>query len=262
MPLQDSYTQGQFCWVDLLAHDQSAAEKFYCDLFGWTVKALDTQGGPPYGQFELQGNSVAGIGQMSDEMKAQGVPQMWNNYVNVEDVEAVTKKAEQLGATITMPPMKVLDAGWLAYFMDPGGASLGLWQKENHGGAQVVNEPGAFCWNECATRDIEKVKDFYGSLFGWETEEHKGLPSKYYVIKNKGRENGGLLEMTKEWGEMPSCWSVYFTVADMATSVSKAKELGGNVNVEPFDSDVGPIAVLSDPQGGVFYLIELKAPAK
>lgn len=259
MPLRDSYADGEFCWVDLVAHDMEAAERFYGELFNWKAVRQDTGSSEMhYAEFTVDGKSVAGIGQMSAEMKAQGIPPLWNSYVNVADVNAAAEKAASLGAVITVPPMKVVEAGWLAFIQDPGGAMVGLWQKNRHFGAQLVNDPGAFCWNELATRDAEKSKEFYGSLFGWEFADNPGSPSKYYIIKNQGRDNGGIIQMTEQWGDMPPCWGVYFTVSDMNATVERLQKLGGKVCVPPFDTSVGPIAVVCDPQGGTFSLIQIK----
>ena len=41
-----------------------------------------------------------------------------------------------------MPAMDVMDAGRMAIFADPPGAVIGLWQPNQHMGAQLVNETG------------------------------------------------------------------------------------------------------------------------
>jgi hypothetical protein len=261
MSLMTEYQHGQFSWVDLMAHDMEAAREFYGELFGWTSTTMDTQGGPPYAQFELDGKSVAGIGQMPDAMKSQGVPPIWNSYINVDDAEAITKKAEELGAEITMPLMKVVEAGWLTYIQDPTGGNVGVWQKIQHFGAQLANDPGAFCWNELATKDVDKACAFYADLLGWEYEENPGSPTKYYIIKNQGRMNGGIMQMDEKWGDLPTNWGVYFSVEDVDTTAENATLLGGSVVAPPFDvPEVGRIGVVADAQGAVFSIIKLDAP--
>lgn len=261
MSIMESYAHGQFSWVDLMAHDKAAAEDFYSKLFGWSVTAQDTEGGPPYAQFEQDGHAVAGIGQMNEEMKAQGAPAMWNSYVNVDDVETVAARAKELGGNIVVPPMKVLEAGWLAFVADPTGAMFGIWQKGQHIGATLVNDPGSFSWNELATRDEAGAREFYGTLFGWSFSKVDMPQTTYHVIQNADRPNGGVMQMTAEWGEIPPHWMVYFSVADTDATVARLSELGGKVNMPPFDTPVGRIAVVSDPQGAVFSLIKLTMPA-
>jgi uncharacterized protein len=55
---------------------------------------------------------------------------------------------------------------------------------------------------------------------------------------------------------VPSHWHVYFGVADADATVAKAAELGGSVLVPPFDTPVGRMAVIGDPQGAVFSIIQ------
>jgi predicted enzyme related to lactoylglutathione lyase len=51
---------------------------------------------------------------------------------------------------------------------------------------------------------------------------------------------------------VPNHWHVYFAVSGADAAVAKAAELGGSVLAEPFDTPVGRMAVLSDPQGAAF----------
>ncbi len=252
-----SYEPGQFSWVDLMAGDLGEAKTFYGSLFGWEPVDQDTQGGPPYVIFRLNGKQVAGMGQLSDEMRSNGVPPCWNSYVNVEDVDAIVAKVPELGGRVTMPPMTVLDAGKMAGLQDPTGGHVFVWQKDRHFGAELVNDPHAFCWNELATRDLAKAKEFFGALFGWEFTQSDDSPAEYDVIQCGGRENGGIMQMTEEWGEIPPHWSVYFTVEDTEATVAKVQELGGSVRVPPFDTPVGKMAVVADPHGAGFSVIAM-----
>jgi predicted enzyme related to lactoylglutathione lyase len=49
---------------------------------------------------------------------------------------------------------------------------------------------------------------------------------------------------------------VYFAVADAEAATAKATDLGGTVLVKPFDTPVGRIAVLKDPQGAMFSILQ------
>lgn len=252
------YSTGLFCWVDLMAHDLDAAARWYGELFGWEARQEDTHGGPPYVMFLKDGAAVAGAGQMSDEMKAQGVPPVWNSYVAVEDAAALEPKVKELGGQVTVPTMDVMEAGKLAYFTDPVGASFAVWQAGAHHGARRVNEPGAFSWNELNVKDPAPAKAFYGELFGWTFEENPNPQTSYWVIQNDGRPNGGIIQMTEEWGDMPPVWAVYFAVADCDAAATRVTDAGGKVFVPPTDiPPAGRFSVVSDPQGGVFTVIQL-----
>ena len=56
---------------------------------------------------------------------------------------------------------------------------------------------------------------------------------------------------------MPPHWNVYFQVDDVDATTAQAGELGGKVVAPPFDvAGVGRIAVIADPQGGMFNVLQ------
>lgn len=257
----DKHAPGQFCWVDYAAHDMDAARKFYGSFFGWDAQIAPRHEGQEtdYGLFMREGKTVAGIGELTKEMAAT-MPPVWNSYVSVEDCAATVTKAKELGAEVIFDTQEIPHTGSLAFLKDPTGAVFALWQGNQHHGAQVCNVPGSFSWNELATRDIDAAAKFYSQLFGWELKEYPG-PTKMRIIENQGRPNGHMMQMNEEWGEMPPAWAVYFAVENADDAAKKAKELGGQVAVEPFDIEPGRIAVIADSQGGHFYIIQLNQPA-
>jgi len=263
MTTRDGYAHGEFCWVDLSSTDMKAAAKWYGEVLGWGFAPGDTQGGPPYGMLTKGDAVVAGLGELSEAMRSEGVPPTWNSYVAVDDAAAVEAKVEALGGSVVVPTMQVLDAGKLAFFADPEGAVFAVWEKGAHFGADVVNEPGSFCWNELATRDLDRAAAFYSGLFGWEIVAMEGpAPTKMAIVRNAGRDNGDMLQMTEEWGDLPSHWMVYLAVEDCDAAAKRVSELGGKVGVPPTDIPPGRFSVCTDPQGAVFTVIALKSPPR
>jgi uncharacterized protein len=60
------------------------------------------------------------------------------------------------------------------------------------------------------------------------------------------------------WKGVPPHWMLYVTVADCASTVGKLKELGGHLCVGPHGvPNVGKFAVVNDPQGATFSIIQL-----
>lgn len=256
------YAHGQFSWVDLNSIDQAKAEEFYTKLFGWEAKHEDVPQGGHYTMFYKNGESVAGVGQMSDEMKAQGIPSMWNSYVCVSNAADVAGKVEGLGGKVMVPPMDVMDHGRLAFFTDPNGGTIGVWEPKAHKGAGLANEPGSFCWNELATDHIDDAKTFYGGLFGWTFQdgESDGPGGVYVSILRDGKSNGGIMgKPAPAAGKMPDYWAVYFCVDDLDGSIEKIKELGGQIMFEKIEvPKVGTMAWAMDPTKGAFVVIQLE----
>ena len=262
MPVRSDFAPGEFCWIDLAAHDLSAAADWYGGLFGWTCAMQETPGAPPYG-FLMAGDAVVGgIGQMADEMKAQGIPPMWNSYVCTADCAATEARVKELGGTVTVPTMDVPGHGKLAFFLDPEGASFAAWQSTNDDGAGILTgEPVGLCWNELMTRDVGKARGFYAALFGWSYADVPMDDITYTLVKNADKDAGGIWPMSgAQWEEVPAHWMVYFAVADCAATAAKAEETGGQVLVPPTEIAVGMFAVIKDPQGGAFSLMTLRDP--
>ncbi len=259
-----SYEHGVFCWVDLVAHDMEAAARWYSELFGWDAqRSPASEGRPPYVVFLARGQQVAGLGQMSDEMKAAGVPSMWNSYVNVDDAVATVERARSLGASVTVEPFPVPGVAKLAFLTDPQGAAFALWQAEGSIGAGLVNEPCSLSWNELAINDVRKARDFYSRLFGWSFSEQPMDGWTYTGIMVGARMNGGIMPILHEQPEgTPPAWLAYFAVEDVDKTTEAARASGATIFAEPFDTPGGRISVIRDPQGAFFTAITLPADAK
>src|ERR1700690_649940 len=128
MSKRTSYTQGTPNWVDLQTSDQAAAKEFYAGLFGWSYDDQPMPQGPVYSMALLGDEPVAAIAPQSPDMAAAGVPPMWNTYLAVDSADDAAAKVEAAGGQVAMAPFDVMDAGRMAFVLDPGGAAVGLWQ--------------------------------------------------------------------------------------------------------------------------------------
>lgn len=262
MSTRDRYDAGTPCWVDIATTDVDAASDFYSGLFGWeTVAQFDGDGTRIYVNFTRDGQLVAGMGEQQSEM--QGMPPIWSTYVATEDAEAIVARVEAAGGQVMLPPMQVMDQGTMAVFADPTGAVVSLWQADQHHGSQVVNEPNTWAWNELMTRDLDSALPFYADVFGWETDAMElGEIGTYHVVRG-GDEGGlgGMMAMPTGVPDMvPNHWGVYFLVEDAEAAAARAIELGGMVASPPQASTIGVRAILHDPQGGSFQILQPNAP--
>jgi uncharacterized protein len=98
---------------------------------------------------------------------------------------------------------------------------------------------------EIPADNVESLKDFYSSLFGWQFE--KGQTQGYWIIKNAGI-SGGLMQ--KDNPEQIS--SMFIEVESIEDYTYKAKELGSKVVKDKQEISEGFYAVLEDPQGNSF----------
>jgi predicted enzyme related to lactoylglutathione lyase len=254
MAERSEYAAGTPSWVDLGSQDAEAAAAFYGGLFGWTADMDPRPEAGGYGIFTLRGKNVAGLGpKMNPDM-----PPFWSVYVTVADADETLSKASAAGGTVVMGPMDVFDVGRMGVIQDAVGSFVSIWQPMAHIGAELVNEPGTFGWNELATNDLAKARDFYQSVFGWGLEAAASSDHAAIFTVDGNVVCGAHVAGA---GEFPA-WSVWFAVDNCDTSAALVAELGGKVLMPPNDMDFGRGSVVADPQGAVFGIASVTAAAQ
>jgi predicted enzyme related to lactoylglutathione lyase len=196
------------------------------------------------------------------DMLAQGVPPHWMVYFTVLDATQSAAQAKELGGKIVAGPLDAHDIGCMTVIEDPTGAKFAVWQPLRHIGAKIVNEIGTPFWPELATRDTRKAQGFYTKLLGWGAKKSP-VPMPYTEWQLGGQSIGGMMEMDGKWGDAPPHWMIYIMVADCDAVAAKAAQIGGSICVPPTDiPKAGRFAVLDDPQGAYFSIIQISGMAQ
>ena len=252
----ERYDDGVPSWVDLSSPDLAKTREFYGGLFGWNCPEGPAEAGG-YSVCDIGGKTVAGLGpQMNPDF-----PPMWMTYVNVDDADATTAKVAPAGGTVLAGPMDVMDAGRMVILADPLGAVIGLWQPNQHTGAQLANETNTYGWSELITTDLDKSKAFYGAVFGWDAADQgpPGGPVMYTEWKVGDRSVAGMMLKNEEMpAEMPPNWGVYFMTGDLDATLAKVKELGGMAVFGPKEIEPGTFSVIADNVGAFFSVMQPK----
>ncbi len=251
MPEIDGFKDGLPSWADLASPDPDESVSFYGELLGLEATDADEEMGG-YRMFMQGDKQVAGLMQVQDENQ----PPSWTTYINVSDADAAAEKVKEAGGQVHLEPMDVREFGRMAVFADPTGAVFGVWQPGEHKGAGIVSEPGSVAWHQCNTRDTDKALEFYAEVFGWESEKVDTGGADYWQLTKDGASVGGLFRIGDDFpDDVPAHWIVYFAVEDADAATENAREKGAGVRAEPFDNEAGRFAVLQDPHGAAFALI-------
>jgi uncharacterized protein len=294
MPERDGYIPGVPCWVDASEPDPEAAVDFYGGLFGWEfedVMPSSSEGNYFIARHEATSSSifdVSGETRRGDVAAVRSLPEaapptaMWNTYFWVDSADEAASHVRDAGGGVVIEPFDFMDACRMAVFTDPEGAAFCVWEAKEHRGARMVNDPGSLVFNGLNTRDVERARSFYGSVFGWQTGaigggaegwtlpvygdwlEREHHPDLRRQMAKAGAPEGfedivaSIIPIADDQPDTPAHWSVTFAVDDADATAAKATELGGKVIVPPFDAPWSTstytirITVIGDPQGATF----------
>jgi len=117
---------------------------------------------------------------------------------------------------------------------------------------------GRFLWYELLTTDPDAAISFYKKVVGWGLLPWDQDPS-YRMFTAGDTPVGAVMNLPDEAKQMgaPPHWMFYVAVADTDATVRQVKSLGGRAYMESMDiPSVGRLAVLADPQGATFAILQ------
>ncbi len=117
---------GSPCWNELATDDREAAEAFYTNLLPWSTQVQTVTDYGPYVMFMIGEEAKGGLMEMTEEWA--GIPPHWMTYFTVENCDASAAKAEELGATLKVPPSDIPNVGRFALIQDPQGSHFSILQ--------------------------------------------------------------------------------------------------------------------------------------
>ena len=113
--------------------------------------------------------------------------------------------------------------------------------------------PGTPCWIDLGAPDPAAAAAFYGTVFGWTSEEGPPEAGGYRMCLLRGVPVAGIGPRMNP--DHPPFWATYIAVADADATAARVTELGGQVVAPPMDVlTAGRMAVCLDPAGAAFSL--------
>lgn len=111
---------GTWHWNELWSKDPGKTEKFYTEVFGYSVDTMPM----PQGDYRILKNGEAPRGGLMGA--PEGAPAHWTYYVTVDDTDATAKRAKQLGGKLVGELMDVPGVGRFGFIQDRQGVMLGI----------------------------------------------------------------------------------------------------------------------------------------
>ena len=253
---------GDFIWYELMTPDPDEAKAFYDSVVGWDIEPQPS-GDMDYRMIRRSdGRNAGGVMRLTSEMASHGARPTWLAYLNVSDVDDAVAKIEAAGGKALMAAFDIPNTGRIALVSDPQGAPFYIMKP-----IPPANDPNAVSdvfspdaqqrvgWNELQTSDVEAARSFYGSQFGWGSDEFMdmGDMGKYRFWDHNGTRLGALFDAGN--GQPPH-WRFYIRVPSISAAKSTVEAKGGTVHMGPHQVPTGDwIIVGSDPQGAEFALV-------
>lgn len=251
-----SFIPGSACWIDVSTADPASSRDFYAQLFGWTYHIDQDPHGRHYTTALLRDRPVAGIAGVP---APPGQPVKWTLYLNSANVAHIAMVIEEWGGRVRYGPVEVIRLGSILIGTDPTGGEIGFWQPAHHWVFHTT-DPGSLAWAVLNTRDGKRADEFFAYLFGYRRKQIGDGYDDYTAWSLGERTILGRLQMDEQWSDDTSPhWMLYFAVDPVTGTdgaVNRVVELGGQVDLYPFDTSLGRIAMVQDPSGAAFSLID------
>ena len=106
---------------EIIGSDAVRLQRFYSDLFEWTVAQPS---GPELGFYGMVGADSSGFPVGIGLQSGGGV--RTTAYVQVADLQATLDRAVAMGGQVVVPPTEIPGVLTFAHFADPDGNVLGL----------------------------------------------------------------------------------------------------------------------------------------
>jgi hypothetical protein len=258
VPSQEHHV-GKVILLELITPDLASAERFYGGLFGWTFRDIEA-GRTKYAEALLDGRAVGGMFQRTIPRGQLRQP-AWLSFFAVQDVDATEKLAVQHGARLLFGPRSFPNRGRQAVLADPQGAVFAILASSSGDPPDFLADPGEWIWSSLITSDPNEAAAFYQTLFDYDVFE---LPSRsgalHLLLASHNYARASVNALPPNGTHAHPTWLNYVRVDDATKITAKAVALGGRVLVAPHeDRQGGKVALIADPDGAVFGLLEWPA---
>lgn len=251
---------GTPCWLEIATPKAERTMEFYATVLGWEYESRLDSTGAQYVVATLFGDPVAGL--VGSE---RAVPD-WTVYLSTSDLEWAERESVRYGGALVSGTHVIPRLGSKVLGTDASGAFVGFCQPSADW-AFGTGVPGTLVWAELVTTQATLADRFFGRLFSYEQVQYGNGREMDYVVWYAGADSvvGRVRTFRGSRAHQPGRWITHFMVdADFGfqETLEIARRSGATMRFKPYDTTLGKVAVLADPLGTRFALIDptLAAP--
>jgi predicted enzyme related to lactoylglutathione lyase len=231
-----------FCWTGITSKNMATALPFYESVLGWTF------GGPDDMPMFAAGGTERGH---ANAPMAPEEPSAWTSYLLVDDVDAAITAATTHGGVVLVPATTV-PSGRFTILATPSGAVFGLWQSDNVGTKPTGS--GSVHWVELNSTNMDADIAWLTASFGYTTRESDSPRGRYVELLMNDEAIGGVVGAQPD---APAHWLTWVQVDHLDNTLSRVGTGGGKALSPVMNNpSIGRMAVVSDPTGAVFGIIQ------
>ena len=213
------------------------------------------------------GIPIIGLGARTTEHG--DLPLQWMPHIQVADVAASAGRAVDLGGSELMHGKDGDGRSQWAVLLDPNGAAFGIIPvvsadaippTDGAAAADGAVRVGHISWLDLTVSDASATRDFYRQVVGWsaqdvELEDTGGRYADYNMLGDDGTPAAGVCHARGVNQGLPPVWMIYLPVGDLAESLRRVREEGGEIIKATRGSDGEyAVAVVQDPVGASLAL--------
>lgn len=253
-PVPSAPASGSPCWLELATSQPDVSMAFYEQVMGWQYERRDDTAGGLYYVATLVGEPVAGIRPVMEPVEE------WTLCLATPDLASLVKRSELLGGRTVETAHVVPRVGMKALIEAPAGATFGACQIAPDW-AFTAGVPNSLVWAEFITHLAPQADQFFGELFGFEGRQFGDGQDDDYMVYYAGDDSviGRVRMMPGTPVEVPARWMVHFRTPldrEFDDAVIVAHDAGARLRFNPYSSQLGKVAVMSDPTGARFAIID------
>jgi predicted enzyme related to lactoylglutathione lyase len=253
-----AFIPGSVCWIDVSSTDPAGSRDFYAGLLGWTYRIDRHPGRGHYATALCGGRPVAGLAGVA---VPAGQPVTWTLYLASANIMHTAAMFARRGGRVLDGPADVPGQGRVLIGADPTGGVIGFWQPTARWMFHTA-DPGSLFWAELNTWDGARADKFFANLFGYRQQQiGDDIDVDYTTWSCGGQTMLGRLQLNEDWADpdIPAHWMPHFAVDPQTgtdAAAGRVLQLGGRVDIDPYDTELGRIARVTDPCGAAFALID------
>lgn len=254
VPAPSAPVSGSPCWLELVTEHPDTAMEFYQRVMGWEYEQRKDSEGQPYYVALLVGEPVGAI-----RPAARSLPD-WTVYLATGDLVALVKMSDLLGGHTIDNAHNVPRVGMKAVIEAPAGGEFGAIQLAPDWGF-TAGVPNSLVWAEFITHLAPQADQYFGELFGFTGRQMGDGVADDYMVWYAGDDSviGRARMMPGTPMNVPARWIAHFrTPLDrhFEEALVLAHDAGARLRFPAYSSELGRVAMMSDPTGARFALID------